>query len=459
MTLSPPSAATDVPTRDRFLDAIRALAIVAVVVQHWTMPVLSYDDGQLATGNAFTTPGWWVVTWLSQVMPLVFFAGGAANHLSLGRASSSTAWLSSRLRRLLLPLLPLLAVWLAVPTALRLFGVAEQPVAVAGSIAAQLLWFLGVYLLTILVTPVLEHAHRRWRWAVPLALTGAAALVDIARFDGVPYIGYLNAGFVWFAVHQLGFFYADGTLRSLSRRTALAASAVGFGGTAVLVAFGPYATSMIGMPGAAMSNMSPPAVVLVPLAVGQLGLVLALRPALDAWAQRPAVAPALNWLGARFMSVYLWHMPALIVLTGITVLGFGFATPEPGTASWLVTLPGWLLSAAVLLWAVLRAVTRFETTTPRAASASPARLVVAAVLGATGTLALAATGFAATPWPWAALLVLAYALTQTRAPSLRNRRHTPSRRAGVSCSTARRNGSPSPGSASAHAATARNWVA
>ncbi|EIE97775.1 acyltransferase family protein [Saccharomonospora glauca] len=412
MTLSVSKPVHVVPDRDRFLDIVRTLAIAAVVVQHWTMPVLDYADGELVATNAFTTPGWWVVTWLSQVMPLVFFTGGAANHVSLARADTARSWLSRRLSRLLFPLLPLLAVWLIVPPTLRLFGAPEQPVALAGSIAAQLLWFLGVYLITVLATPLLVTAHRRWRWAVPAVLTALAAVVDVARFDGIPYLGYANAVFVWFAVHQLGFFYADGTLRRLSHRAALTASAAGFGTTALLVAFGPYTESMIGLPGAPMSNMSPPALVLVFLAVGQIGLVLAARDLLTAWAARPVIAPALGWLGPRFMSVYLWHMPALIVLTGVTVLWFGYATPVPGTITWFTTIPGWLLAAGAILTMLLRVFGRFETHVPNSAPVSTPRLCAAALLAATGTLALAATGFSATPWPWIALVVGAYALTR-----------------------------------------------
>ncbi|EHY90454.1 acyltransferase family protein [Saccharomonospora azurea] len=412
MTLSPPRPATPTPTRDRFLDVVRALAIAAVVVQHWTMPVLAYADGRLTTGNALSTPGWWVVTWLSQVMPLVFFAGGAANYFSLTRAAAAGPWLSARLSRLLLPVLPLLAVGVAAPPVLRALGAPEQPVALAGSLSAQLLWFLGVYLLTVLATPVLAAAHRRLRWAAPVLLAALAALVDVARFSDVGYVGYANAVFVWLAVHQLGFFYADGTLERLSRRGAAAMSAAGFGATAMLVGFGPYAASMIGMPGAPMSNMSPPAAVLVTLAVGQIGLVLAARGLLTSWSERPVVASTLGWLGPRFMSVYLWHMPALIVLSGVTVLWLDYATPRPGTITWLATLPGWLLAAGAILAVLLRTFARFETRAMRPVPASPTRLCVAALAGATGTLALAATGFSSAPWPWIGLVVCAYALTR-----------------------------------------------
>lgn len=412
--------------RDTFLDVVRAGAILAVISQHWLMPVLSYTDGRLATGNALATPGWAAITWLSQVMPLVFFAGGAANFISLQRAASARAWLSARIGRLLLPVLPLAAVWLVAPVLLRDFGAPEQPVEVAGAIAGQLLWFLAVYLLTVVATPLMAVAHRRWGLAVPATFGVLAVLVDVVRFDAFGLIGYVNAIFVWLAVHQLGFHYVDGRLGSLTRRGALALSATGFGATALMVAFGPYPMSMIGMPGAPVSNMSPPTAVLLALAVGQIGLLLAIRPQLRAFAARPAVAGALRVVNPRFMSVYLWHMPALVLVTGVSVLGFGYATPEPGTLRWLAAAPLWFAAAGVVLIGLLRVFGRFETR-PAAAQlpAAMPQLVAAALLGSIGLLGLAARGFAAPlggdlldgPVPWVALVLVSALLAARRVPA------------------------------------------
>ncbi|GHF80008.1 hypothetical protein FHX82_005844 [Amycolatopsis bartoniae] len=413
------------PQRDTFLDVVRAGAIIAVISQHWLMPVLSYSGGHLATGNALATPGWAPITWLSNVMPLVFFTGGAANLLSFDRTTSARTWLAGRLGRLLLPVLPLAAIWLAAPALLRDFGAPEQPVEVAGAIAGQLLWFLGVYLLTVLATPLMAAAHRRWGLAVPAVLGLAAVGVDVVRFTGFGLAGYVNAVFVWLAVHQLGFAYADGRLGALSRRRALGLAGAGFGVTALAVAFGPYPVSMIGMPGAPVSNMSPPSAVLLSLAVGQIGLALALRPQLRALAARPAAAVALREIGPRFMSIYLWHMPALVIVTGVSVLGFGYATPEPGTLRWLAAAPLWFAAAAALLVLLLRVFGRFETQSRPAGPPAPtAQLVVAALLGSTGLLGLAAHGFTTPPGggvlqsavPWAVLVgVGALLATRTRA--------------------------------------------
>ncbi|MEU3271311.1 acyltransferase [Saccharomonospora sp. NPDC006951] len=401
-------------TRDRFLDVIRAIAILGVVIQHWAMPVLDYSDGTLTTGNALATPGWWVITWLSQVMPLVFFAGGAANLISLRRAASPRAWLASRLGRLLLPVLPLFAVWLVVPKVLTAFGVAGQPVAVASAIAAQLLWFLAVYLLTVLATPLMAAAHRRWGLGVPIALSVAAALIDVVRFDVFGLAGYANAVFVWLAVHQLGFHYVDGALGRLSRRGALTMAGAGFAATALLVAFGPYATSMIGMPGAAVSNMSPPTLCLITLAVGQIGLALAARPALNRIAERRAIGSALRWIGPRFMSIYLWHMPALVVVSGLTVLAMDYATPDPGSLRWFVMLPLWLAATGLVLIGLLAVFGRFESARNPATAPVPTwQLATAGLVASGGLLGLAAKGFGGDPAIWIVLVVAGFLLSTT----------------------------------------------
>ncbi|WP_134663400.1 MULTISPECIES: acyltransferase [unclassified Amycolatopsis] len=413
-------------TRDKFLDVVRAGAILAVVAQHWTMPVLSFSGNTLATGNALATPGWWIITWASQVMPLVFFAGGAANLISLRRAESTRAWFAGRVRRLLVPVLPLMAVWLVVPDLLRGMGVPPQPVQVASAIAAQLLWFLSVYLLTVLLTPLMVAAHRRWGLAVPAVLAGLGVLVDVARFSDLGMIGYANAVIVWVAVHQLGFHYVEGRLGSLSRRAALTVSAAGFGVTALLVAFGPYPASMIGMPGAPVSNMSPPTVLLLFLALGQIGFLLAFREKL---VSLPRVTAALSWLSPRFMSVYLWHMPALVVVSGVTVLGLGYSTPTPGSSMWFLMVPAWIAVCGAVLLGLLRLFERFETQPDGlVVTARTPQLVLAGLLASGGLLGLAAHGFAPLndnlltgPLPWVALVAAGYALAGRQVSMTRSR--------------------------------------
>ncbi|MDP9867169.1 MULTISPECIES: acyltransferase family protein [Streptosporangium] len=408
------------PGRDVFIDALRLFGMALVVLQHWSMPVLSFAGGRISTGNALATGGAWVITWISQVMPLVFFAGGAANAISwrgsVRRGGAAPAWLAARLRRLVWPVLPLAAVWVPLPHLLTALGVPEQPVVTASRLAGQLLWFLAVYLAAVVVTPPMLRLNMRYGWRVPAVLTAGAVVVDVARFtSGLEVVGFLNIALVWLAVHQLGFLYADGRL---GRPWAMAL--VGYGLAAALVAAGPYPGSMIGMPGAAVSNMAPPTIALLAVAIGQIGLALALRRWIVALVGWPGVSRLLAWAAPRMMTVYLWHMSALAAVTSVVVVGLGISTPEPGSQAWLSGWPHWLLMLVLAMFPLMRCFTRFETP-PRAApyAGGMARIVVALALAGSGLLVLTAIGFVPgrAPVLGAGMLLAGLALTWSPARS------------------------------------------
>lgn len=396
------------PRRDRFIDVLRVFAIVAVVTQHWLMPVLSYDDGYLATGNALTTDGVWAITWISQVMPLVFFAGGAAAATSLRHryrtaghsAATSAAWLSDRVRRLAWPAFPLLAVWLPLPHLLAGLGLPVQPVAAAAHVAGQLLWFLAAYVVVIALTTTLLRAHRRWHGLEIAALASCAVMVDLIRFSmadgpgGAEAVGYANVLFVWATLYQVGLAYGCGGLGRLRSRTAWKTAGAGLAVTALAVSFGPYPLSMIGMPGTPLSNMNPPTAVLLAVGAGQLGLAFALRPFLERWAAGAPVARALDVLSRRLMTIYLWHTPALVVVAGVAVVGLGHDTPEPFSEQWREQLPWWLLALGAVLAVLVQVFSRFEHPRRRTVGAAPWRVWVATVLIGAGLLTLTVSGFA-----------------------------------------------------------------
>ncbi|MEU6714701.1 acyltransferase [Nonomuraea sp. NPDC046802] len=400
------TAAARRAARDPFIDLLRVFGMALIVLQHWTIPVISYDGVRLTTGNALATPGVWVVTWISQVMPLVFFAGGAANAISSGRAADPRRWIASRLRRLAWPLLPLAAVWLPLPHILLTLGVPEQPLRVGTQLTGQLLWFLAVYLIAVTATPYALRLHERYGAFVPAALAAGAVLTDLARFStGFDAVGYLNVVFVWLTVHQLGFFYAEGRLRLPTLMTV-----AGFGTAALLVAFGPYPGSMIGLPGAEISNMAPPTLAILAVSFGQIGLAALLRP----WLVRLPSERALAWAGSRVMTVYLWHMPALFAVTGVVVVLLGIDTPVPGSAFWLAGWPLWFGLLCLVMWPLVKWFARFETppALPYGTAGWGGTLAAAALVGA-GVLTLTVGGFAPGGWPFIAVLALVGGLLMT----------------------------------------------
>ncbi|MFW6090904.1 MAG: acyltransferase family protein [Actinomycetota bacterium] len=425
--------------RDRFIDVLRVGAITGVVAQHWLMAAVSYDGEVLTTANAFDTAGAAAVTWVSQLMPLVFFCGGAAAAYDLRRRGGAPhpaahhGWLANRLRRLALPVVPLLAVWVPLPHLLLAAGVPAGPVDTASHLAGELLWFLALYVLVTALTPALVRLHRRWRGLEIVALACGAVAVDVLRFavlGGVDAVGYANVVFVWVAAYLAGVAYAAGSLRWVRGAGALAVAGAGLAGTALAVAAGPYPSSMIGMPGAPMSNMNPPTAVLLAIALLQLGLALALRPVIQRWTARSPVRSTIDWLSVRLMTIYLWHIPALIAVTGVTVVGLGWSTPDLLSAEWRREMPIWIAAVTFTLLGLIRLFDRFERR-PRSGRAPAAGRVYAATVPiGFGLLALTVNGFAPglaadATGPVAAgiAIVLGLGLLNLAAPAVRPSEH------------------------------------
>ena len=129
--------------------------------------------------------------------------------------------------RLLPPAVAMLAVWTGLAAALEALGPASGEFATGLHIITVPLWFLGVYLLIVLAAPTMMRLHRRFGlWPVVGVLAILTAGVDaLALGSAVPgmwLVGYANMLFVWLAVHQLGYGYADGTLARGGRRLAAA---------------------------------------------------------------------------------------------------------------------------------------------------------------------------------------------------------------------------------------------
>jgi len=405
-------------SRDRYVDFLRVVSIVTVVLGHWTITAVARSGDGLAAGNVLsTTPGLWLATWVLQVMPVFFLVGGFSNMVSWQalerRGGGYVEYLSGRMARLLRPALVFAAVWLVVPPVLGRLGLPGEQVQLVGKVMGQPLWFLGVYLVVVALAPAMVRLHLRFRLWMPAVLAAAAAAVDaVGLAAGIHQVGYVNLLLVWVLVQQLGFFYADGTLQRLSRRALAGLAGAGLAGLLVLTGTGLYPPSMVGLPGD-RSNMSPPTVCIVALTVWQLGLVMLARARVSAWLARRAPWTAVIAVGSMAMTLYLWHLPAMVALYGL-VLAVDGPLPNPGTGAWWATRPLWLAVLAAVLAPLALALSRFERS--RRPAGSPAGTLetrtgrVAAVLGVVlvtlGLLGFVASGFTPLLDPHGSLLLV-----------------------------------------------------
>ncbi|WP_162257722.1 acyltransferase [Agromyces sp. Root81] len=385
--------------RDSSVDAIRVVLLVVVFALHAMMVGVSVGPDGPVLENALEGQGWFAaVSWVVQIMPLFFIAGGFSSFLHWrsmrARGASGADYVRARLERLVRPAVVLVAVVAAALVALSLAGLAPELVATAGFRIGQPLWFLGVYIATSALVPVMVRAHERARVLTPLALLAGVVAVDVLRLStGLEGIGFLNLLLVWLLVQQLGFHLADGSLDRLSPAALWSIAAGALALLAVITLAGPYSADMY-------ENLNPPNVCLVVLGVAQLALFQLARPHIRAWVERADASRLVSAVGERAMTVYLWHMPVLVGLAGALLVanaaGFGAALPEPMTAAWWTTRPLWLGVAGVAVAGVTIVFARFERArrAPRASAAPTGRAAAFdAVCGVAGVAVVLVTGF------------------------------------------------------------------
>ncbi|HEY6739572.1 MAG TPA: acyltransferase, partial [Actinopolymorphaceae bacterium] len=391
--------------RDRYLDLLRVLSLGAVIIGHWLMAVVVFEpDGRAVTSNALAFLPWAApVTWLLQVMSLFFFVGGAAHWYALrglrARGGHSAEFVSARVTRLMWPTGAFLAVWVVVAVIAHVTGLHDGVVGVALRIAAQPLWFLAVYLGVILIAIPMLRLHDRFGVAVPVVMLALVAVADIGRigFD-LWYLGIANYVLCWALCHQLGYLYADGSLTRSRRSTGPLLFVMGLSALIALTTFGPYPVSMVGLPGAPFSNISPPSLALLVQASMLVGLVLIFAEPAGRWLVRPMVWIRVAKANAVAMTAFLWHLTAAFVVVGSLLL-LGIGLPEPGSAAWWLSRPGWLAVLACVTTGLVVVFRRFEPVTrpPRVATARGAGSVVLTVAGtvfvAVGVLGYAVHGF------------------------------------------------------------------
>lgn len=345
-TLAPPTSRRG--KRDAYVDFLRAASLIVVVIWHWAFTILTWESSGSQAGPHATSPlgfthGFWLATWLFQVMPLFFYVGGYVHLRSWAKAQRSGrtlgAFVLRRIRSLVVPAAVVLLAWIAMGTAIGAYFNLDGIGRVVKLVLSPM-WFLAVYLMLVLLLPAALWLHERYGSLVLVWLGGAAMMVDILRFNfGYEAAGWLNMVLVWGLAHQVGFFYQK--IVDAPRRTDWSLLWAGLFGLVGLVGSGLYPGSMVGVPGERFSNMAPPTFVIVALLVFQVGVVELLRPKMQEVLQRQRWSRANDLINRFSLPLYLVHTTGLAIFLFLAWLLFGYEFTDH-TDSPHLTLMYWL---------------------------------------------------------------------------------------------------------------------
>jgi len=357
--------------RDRFVDFLRAFSIVTVVLGHFFIALIHWEGGRIYVHNAVGhQSGLWLATWALQVMPIFFFVGGFSNSVgwqsTVERGEGYAAYVGRRLKRLMRPTAAFVAAWIVVEIILHLADIGAAGLLRGTFLPFGPMWFLFVYMAVAALAPMMLTLHRRFGILVPAAMICSVGLVDVVRFGFTGRgIGWANLLLVWLLIHQLGFFYADGSLLRAGRRIWWA---MVLSGLAVLVVLTNlisffdtlwYPRSMVGVDIESISNMSPPSLAIIALAVWQVGLAMIVRGRARRWLESLRVWTAVIAVNTVIMTLFLWHLTAFVIAI-VILYPAGLGNEVETTASWWLQRPLWLIAPLVILIPIVAVFSRFE---------------------------------------------------------------------------------------------------
>ena len=410
------SAATDSPSRvvpvdrDLTLDLARVSCVILVVFVHILFTgVGRAADGSLLIERTVEAQTWFTAaSWIANIMPLFFVVGGYAARAgwrsAVARGDSADDFVRVRLVRLARPALPLF-VFLAIALGTtRLIGVDPALVDTVAIGVGSPLWFLAAYMIVQALAPAMMRWHERFGGRVLLVLLGGAVAVDFLRFTviggmldiqpvagtgyglGQELFGIPNIVFVWLFAQQLGFFLYDGWFATRRWWQLGLLIAAGYAALWGLVSLGGYSWNMLG-------NQWPPTTAMVLLAVVQAAGLTLLHAPLTRLMRSRIAQGTVFLIGSRLMTVYLWHLPVIMVLTGIQLV-LPLPLPAPGSAVWWWTRPVFLVVVLGVVWLLSLWLVRFEKSPALgiARFSTGAATTVAVLLFVTPVIAITAYG-------------------------------------------------------------------
>ncbi len=390
--------------RNRYVDFLRSVSILVVIVGHWTIATAYFSGGSLHFGHLLQSePQTQWLTWLFQVMPIFFIVGGYSNGVSLESArrkgTDYGGWLAARLNRLVAPLLVLIIAWAVFAVTMLLFGAERETIQYASQASLIPTWFLAIYIMVVILAPLTYAFWRRFGFFSFWAFVVVAVLVDYAFFVAkLEWLGWTNYFWVWLAVHHLGFAWRDGRFDNHGKL--LAYAALGLVSLWVLIFKGPYPLAMVGSPDPGLSNTLPPKITLLALGIFQFGLLLALENPMRRALNGLRLWTATVLINSMIMTVYLWHITVMIVLIGLLYLAGGLGLDiEPGTETWWYSRIVWILVLLLLLLPVALLLSPLERASRGRDSAppSPVRQVAGAMMLCLGIALLAMYGYGGGP--------------------------------------------------------------
>ena len=229
-------------SRERFIDFIKVVGLLMVIFN--TTYLIRFNDsfGEYLIYNlSFDDTVITSFTWFTVGMALFFFSVGFTNKIAwysnVGRDGSQWKFLTDRVNALLGPAI----VWIFVITIslniytrtanIPLFFTSQDDgVVPLTEFIMWPLWLVSIYLVVVIFSPFTLFLHKTNPYLTLAAFVLTTVAIDTFEFPlAFSYLRLINYLMFWLAIHQLGYFFADGKIFSFKISFFVSLSILSFG--------------------------------------------------------------------------------------------------------------------------------------------------------------------------------------------------------------------------------------
>ena len=308
-------------SRERFIDFTKVIGLLFLIVNSFLFLRLEESSGELFVTNlSAESQSLIVISWFTAGMSLFFFSMGFNNliawYSNVGRDGSQWNYLVDRINTLLGPVL----VWIFSSTVVlnilsrssnfpNYLTTSEDGIMPSIEFILWPLWLVSIYLVMVLFAPLTIFLHKKYPYATVLILLTTTVLVDNIEFSlNFSYIKLFNYLFFWIAIHQLGYFYADGKIQEVNVNVFRYLTVFSYGYLFYQISVSNKYLSLASYRLSSLNNEDPPTTFYLVASIGLISLAFTLKNLIDKMLSNQKIWLLISHIHANIYTIYLWHL-------------------------------------------------------------------------------------------------------------------------------------------------------
>jgi len=308
-------------SRERFIDFTKVIGLLFLIVNSFLFLRLEESSGELFVTNlSAESQSLIVISWFTAGMSLFFFSMGFNNliawYSNVGRDGSQWNYLVDRINTLLGPVL----VWIFSSTIVlnilsrssnfpNYLTTSEDGIMPSIEFILWPLWLVSIYLVMVLFAPLTIFLHKKYPYATVLTLFTMTVLIDNIEFSlNFSYIKLFNYLFFWIAIHQLGYFYADGKIQEVNVNVFRYLTVFSYGYLFYQISVSNKYLSLASYRLSSLNNEDPPTTLYLVASIGLISLAFTLKNLIEKMLSNQKIWLLISHIHANIYTIYLWHI-------------------------------------------------------------------------------------------------------------------------------------------------------